>query len=139
MPGKNPAVCNSLVELIDLYPTVSSLCGLDVPDRLQGIDISRMLDDPNHQVRDTAFSVAPMRDGFLLREHDYAYIQYGEDAAGGIELFDMRTDPLQLTNLSNNPDYRPVVARLRAKMVAKLDTIRDNDLPIRGLGRNNKR
>ena len=36
-------------------------------------------------VGSVAFSVAPMRKGFLLREHKYAYIQYGEDAAGGIE------------------------------------------------------
>jgi iduronate 2-sulfatase len=76
-----------------------------------------------------------MRKGFLLREHDYAYIQYGEDATGGIELFDMRTDPQQYTNLADNPDYRHVVARLKAKMTAKLGEIRNNDLPIRGLGR----
>jgi arylsulfatase A-like enzyme len=36
VPGKAPAVCGSYTELLDLYPTVSSLCGLDVPDRLQG-------------------------------------------------------------------------------------------------------
>ena len=36
VPGKKPAVCHSLVELIDLYPTISGLCGLEVPGRLQG-------------------------------------------------------------------------------------------------------
>ena len=36
VPGKEPAVCDSFVELLDLYPTLASLCGLDVPDRLQG-------------------------------------------------------------------------------------------------------
>ena len=129
VPGKEPAVCHSLVELIDLYPTISSLCGLDVPQRLQGKNLSRMLDDPSCEVRDAAFSVAPARKGFLLREHDYAYIQYGEDAAGGIELFDMRTDAKQYTNLVDSPDHRPVVERLRAKMTAKLNEVRDNDLP----------
>jgi len=128
VPGKEPAVCHSLVELIDLYPTISSLCGLDVPRRLQGKNLSRMLDDPSCEVRDAAFSVAPARKGFLLREHDYAYIQYGEDAAGGIELFDMRTDAKQYTNLVDSPDHRPVVERLRAKMTAKLNEVRDNDL-----------
>lgn len=128
VPGKQPAVCHSLVELIDLYPTLASLCGLAVPDRLQGIDISPMLDDPSHEVRDAAFSVAPMRKGFLLRERDYAYIQYGEDAAGGKELFDMRTDPKQYTNLVDHPDYQSVVTRLRAQMAAKLAQVRDNDL-----------
>ncbi|MEX2025735.1 MAG: sulfatase-like hydrolase/transferase, partial [Pirellulaceae bacterium] len=35
VPGKKPAVCHSLVELLDLYTTIASLCGLEVPARLQ--------------------------------------------------------------------------------------------------------
>ena len=46
VPGKQPAVCRSLVELLDLYPTVARLCGLEVPERLQGKDISGLLDNP---------------------------------------------------------------------------------------------
>ena len=41
VPGKKPAVCNSFTELLDLYPTLSSLCGLEVPGHLQGKDLSR--------------------------------------------------------------------------------------------------
>src|SRR6478609_1606987 len=41
VPGKKPAVCHSLVELIDLYPTIARLCGLETQDRLQGNDFSR--------------------------------------------------------------------------------------------------
>jgi iduronate 2-sulfatase len=128
VPGKKPAVCNSLTELLDLYPTVANLCGLEIPDRIQGKDISLMLDDPVHSVRKTAFSVAPSRKGFLLREDHWAYIQYGENARGGIELFDMRTDPKQYTNLAENPDYTKVVERFRAQFAAKLKSVRDNDL-----------
>ncbi len=128
VPGKSPAVCNSLVEMLDLYPTVASLCGLEVPDRLQGKDISPLLDDPSLEVRDAAFSVAPSRKGFLLREQDWAYIQYEEDASKGIELFDMRKDPKQYTNLAENPEYALVVERFKAKMARKLEEVRTNDL-----------
>ena len=131
VPGKKPAVCNSLVELLDLYPTTAKLCGLDVPDRLQGKDISRMLDDPKHEVRDAAFSVAPMRKGFLLREHDYAYIQYGAKAESGIELFDLKTDPKQYTNLAESKEHQALVASFKAKMTAKLKQVATNDLPKR--------
>lgn len=126
VPGKEPAVCHSLVELIDLYPTLASLCGLDVPSRLQGKDLSRMLDDPSYTVRDAAFCVNGR--GFLLREDQWAYIQYGENAARGIELFDMQKDPKQYTNLAEMPEYKSVVDAFKLKLAAKLDEVRTNDL-----------
>ena len=91
-----------------------------------------MLDDPAVEVRDAAFSVAPMRKGFLLRETSYAYIQYGEDASGGIELFDMEVDPKQYTNLANNLEHQHVVKRFKAKMVTKMKEVRNNDLSRNG-------
>ena len=128
VPGKKPAVCESLAELLDLYPTVAALCGLEVPDRLQGKDLSPLLDDPKARVRDAAFSVSPMQQGFLLREDKWAYIQYGEDASKGIELFDMEKDPQQFTNLAANPEYKTVVEGFKAKMSAKMKELRTNDL-----------
>ncbi len=128
VPGKQPAVCNSLVELLDLYPTVSALCGLEVPDRLQGIDISGLLDDPTAEVRQAAFSVSGSRDGFLLREDRWAYIQYAEDASKGIELFDMHTDPQQYHNLADDPQHAALVRGFQAKLADKLRQVRDNDL-----------
>ena len=128
VPGKQPAVCDSFTELLDLYPTIASLCGLEVPARLQGSDISAMLDNPSHKVRDAAFSVAPSRKGFLLRDDKWAYIQYKEDGSGGIELFDMDQDPKQYTNLAHAPQYQAVVDRFRAKLADKLRAVRDNDL-----------
>src|SRR5437667_10675834 len=103
VPGKRPAICHLLVELLDLYPTIASLCGLEVPSRLQGKDISPMFDEPTKQVRDAAFSVAPSSQGFLLRENEWAYIQYAEDASQGIELFNMTRDPQQFINLAAEP------------------------------------
>jgi iduronate 2-sulfatase len=128
VPGKRPAVSHSLVELIDLYPTVASLCGLEVPSRLQGKDISPVFDDPAHRVRDTAFCVAPMRQGFLLRDDKWAYLQYGEDASKGVELFDTAADPQQYTNLANDPAYAGIVAEFQTRLPEKLRTVRDNDL-----------
>lgn len=128
VPGKTPAVCDSLAELLDLYPTVASLCGLEVPARLQGRDLSPVLDDPKAVVRDAAFSVSPMQKGFLLREDRWAYIQYHEDASRGIELFDMEKDPRQFTNLARNPEYKAVVEHFRARMAAKMEELRTNDL-----------
>ncbi|OAI55653.1 iduronate-2-sulfatase [Planctomyces sp. SCGC AG-212-M04] len=131
VPGKKLAVCHSLVELIDLYPTIASLAGLEVPSRLQGKNLSGLFDDPTRTVRDTAFSVAPSSKGFLLRDDAWAYIQYGEDAAGGIELFDMKADPKQYTNLAGKPEFAGVVEQFKSRLAAKLTDVRTNDLPPR--------
>lgn len=128
VPGKKPAVCRSLVELIDLYSTVASLCGLEVPARLQGKDFSRVFDDPAYTVRDTAFCVAPSSKGFLLRDDKWAYIQYSEDASQGVELFDVIQDPKQDTNLAGKSEFAPVVAAFQQKLATKLRAVRDNDL-----------
>jgi len=128
VPGKQPAVCHSLTELIDLFPTVASLCGLTVPDRIQGRNISGMLDDPATSVRDAAFSVAPARKGFLLREDRWAYIQYDEDASAGMELFDTEADPQQYTNLAIDPKHADTVTRMQQQLATKLKEVRTNDL-----------
>lgn len=128
VPGKKPAACHSLVELLDLYPTIASLCGLEVPARLQGKNISRLFDDPKHTVREAAFSVAPSSKGFLLREDKWAYLQYEEDASQGVELFDLVKDPKQYTNLAGKPEFADTVAGFKAKLAAKLRAVRDNDL-----------
>ena len=126
VPGKKPAVCDSLVELLDLYPTTAKLCGLEVPERLQGKDISATLDEPKHEVHQAAFSANGK--GFLLREDKWAYIQYGEKAERGMELFDMESDPLQYTNLADDLKHQETVDRFRKQFAEKMRAVRDNDL-----------
>jgi iduronate 2-sulfatase len=128
VPGRKPNVCHSLVELLDLFPTTARLCGLEVPARLQGSDISPMFDDPQHSVRNMAFSVAPSSKGFLLRNDEWAYIQYAEDASRGVELYDVVKDPKQYTNLAVQTEYSHVVESFKETLAAKLSTIRNNDL-----------
>jgi iduronate 2-sulfatase len=128
VPGKRAAVSDSFVELLDLFPTTAKLCGLEVPARLQGRDISPILDDPKRQVRDAAFSVAGSSKGLMLRDDRWVFIQYGEDAKGGIELFDMQKDPKQYTNLANSPEHASIVAEWKTKLAEKLKAVRTNDL-----------
>ena len=129
MPGKKPAVCHSLVELLDLYPTLSNLCGLEVPKHLQGKDISKMMTDPAKEVRSAAFSVNGK--GFLLREQDWAYIAYGKNGQGDEELFDMKQDPKQFTTLAKDPKHAQIIARFQKQMATKLREVRTNDLDLK--------
>ena len=130
VPGKKPAVCNSFAELLDLYPTISELAGLETSEHIQGKSLTGTLDDPNVKVRDMAFSVSQGGKTFLIRTDDYAYIQYDEDAGAGMELFDMKKDPKQYTNLAHKSEYQEVVKEYQDKLKSKLQEIRTNDLEI---------
>ena len=91
------------------------------------------LDNPSATVRDAAFSVSSHAGvtSFLLRTNKWAYIQYGEDAKSGIELFNMEYDSKQYNNLANNPKFQDIVQKFQAKLKDKLKEIRDNDLGIK--------
>ncbi|MCF6223402.1 MAG: sulfatase [Flavobacteriaceae bacterium] len=130
VPGKKPAVCNSFVELLDLYPTISALAGLKTSGDLQGENINKTLDDPNHKVREMAFSVSQGGKSFLLRSDRWAFIQYDEDAQSGMELYDMQKDPKQFHNLAHKLEYASVVSMFQEKLKNKLLEIRKNDLGI---------
>ncbi len=121
VPGKQPAVCHSFAELIDLYPTASSLCGLSIPHNIQGKDISPMLDDPAVTVRDAILCSGK---GRLYREHRWALLGYGKTG----ELYDVENDPKQYTNLFSKPEYAEIVADLKQKLKAKLSQVEKNDL-----------
>jgi arylsulfatase A-like enzyme len=130
VPGKNPAVCNSIVELIDLYPSVAELAGLNYSEYLQGKSIVKTLDNPKYEVRDMAFSVSQGGRTFLLRTDKWAYIQYDEDAKSGMELFDMENDPEQYSNLAYKVEYSKIVEEFQQRLKVKLKEVRTNDLGI---------
>lgn len=130
MPGKKPAVCDSFVELIDLYPTISELANLQYPSSIQGKSISKTLDNPEYKVRDTAFSMSLYGGGYLLRTKKWAYTQYGEDGKNGYELFDMEKDPKQFKNLAYLPEHKETVTQFQKELKDKLKEVRENDLDI---------
>ena len=70
VPGKKPAVCHSFTELLDLYPTITELAGLEIPRHIQGKSLVKTLHDPKLKVRDMAFSVSQGGKSFLLRDED---------------------------------------------------------------------
>ena len=130
VPGKKPAVCNSFVELLDLYPTIAELAGIETSKHLQGKSLAKTIENPNHEVRKMAFSVSQGGKTFLLRTEKWAYIQYDEDAKSGIELFDMENDPKQFTNLADKAAYANTVSFFQKELRKKLIKVRTNDLGI---------
>jgi choline-sulfatase len=130
VPGKEAATCHSFAELLDLYPTLTELAGIQRSENIQGKSLINLLDNPEQKVRDMAFSVSLRGKAFLCRTEKWAYIQYGENAEDGIELFDMENDPKQYTNLAYKNEYANVVDDFELKLKDKLAEIRANDINI---------
>ena len=122
------AVSSSFTELLDLYPTLAELAGLEYSEHLQGISLVETLKNPELSVRDMAFSVSQRGRTFTIRTNEYAYIQYDEDAGSGMELFDMVKDPKQFTNLALDPNYQDVVLDYQKRLKNKIQEVRTNDL-----------
>jgi len=119
-PGKKPGKSFAICELMDLYPTLTELAGLPTPDAVQGSSLVPVLDNPNAVVKTGALSGGGKN--VALRTPDWAYMRYGKNGSAGEELYDMKADPQQFTNLARakakNPDK--AVQRQLEKMRANL-------------------
>lgn len=103
------------VNLLDLYPTLSSLAGIDINEKNDGIDISPLLENPEMEWDHP--SLTQMGAGRnSLRSEQYRYIRY---ANGEEELYDHKIDSLEWKNISNLIEYQEV----KSKMSNRLDEI----------------
>tara|TARA_B100000963_G_scaffold346817_1_gene352456 strand:- start:41 stop:781 length:741 start_codon:yes stop_codon:yes gene_type:complete len=93
LPGLKPGRTSSLVELVDLFPTLSAAAGLETPEGLHGTSLFPILRDPNAQVKQSALSIHGS--GTSMRTANWTYTRYKD---GSEELYDMTNDPEQFTN-----------------------------------------
>ena len=94
----------SLVETVDLYPTLAELCGLDAPDDVAGTSLLPMVRDPNHPGKSCAYSFHPRGKlmGRTLRTDRYRIVHWTEKQGetAQVELYDHQTDPDENENIA---------------------------------------
>ncbi|MHC4993920.1 MAG: sulfatase [Planctomycetota bacterium] len=115
-PSDNPT------EMLDIYPTLAELCGLETPDYLDGVSLVPVLKDAKVRVSEAAMSQMSRSKnrgktktrnfmGYSIRTDRYRYTEWG-DGLEGVELYDHQIDPGEITNLANDPAHEQTVARL---------------------------
>jgi iduronate 2-sulfatase len=123
-PGtaKAGGVAKSPVELIDLYPTLTELCGVAAPDNLQGQSLVPMLKDPSVTGRGWAITQVTRGGGrngrffgYTFRTPRWRYTEWDEGAEGR-ELYDHDADPRELTNLAEKSEHAQTVAELSKQL-----------------------
>jgi len=115
-PGFSPGQSVAFAELADIYPTVAELVGITVPDSVQGRSLVPVLRNPAASIRTEALTVGNNQD-FAIRGDQWAYMLYKN---GAEELYNMRDDPKQFTNLAMDPSYANVLVEQRKRLESRL-------------------
>ncbi len=114
-PGmKGSQTTQSLVEFIDLYPTVVDFCGLKSPQELAGKSLRPVLEKPTASIKDSAFTLVTRGKklyGQSVRTNDWRFTRWSD---GKTELYHHKTDPEELHNVAD--DHAEVITELRAKL-----------------------
>lgn len=114
-PGRKSGRASTFAELVDIYPTVCDLLGLPIPKDIAGRSLVPALNDPTAVVREIAYSGGGGQRA--LRNKRWAYMNYGKN--GGEELYDMRNDPGQFTNLAKDAGFAEVLQDFRKRLAER--------------------
>ncbi|MCG8601924.1 MAG: sulfatase [Verrucomicrobiales bacterium] len=114
-------VVKSPVEMVDIYPTLAELSGLEAPEFLSGVSLAGSMDDSSVAPRDSALS--QYMQGYSIRTDRFRYTEWGEKGAEGKELYDWQNDPAELKNLahSGGEDFAGVMSELSEKLHERVE------------------
>ncbi|TKJ36319.1 MAG: iduronate sulfatase [Planctomycetes bacterium B3_Pla] len=113
----------ALTEYVDIYPTLSEACGLELPAHLEGCSMMPLLDDPDRSWKKAAFSQYPRGKvmGYSMRTKRFRYTEWQDTRTNKVmarELYDHAKDPQENVNAAAEPQYKQDVQRL-ARMLAQ--------------------
>ena len=136
---------HAITELVDLFPTLCELTGINIPNYMQGYSLVPLITNPKQEWKSAAFSQFHRRPkvsadgkrymGYSLNTKDYHYIEWytwnhetgtkGELKA--VELYDRRLDPFEQINIADKIG----MAEIKKELAHKLSNGWREALPIR--------
>lgn len=118
---------NAAVNLLDIYPTLTELCGLPTNPANEGASLKPLLENAETEWNEPTLTTHG-RKNHALRDQRWRYIRYSD---GTEELYDHDNDPLEHTNLAATPDQMTDDQKLALKTLsAALPT---SDVPEHGV------
>ena len=130
---KDGGSTSALVEFVDLAPTILDLCGIERPDRLQGRSLLPLLEGKSERHRDHVVIEYGHNDEACIRTEkwklvyergvdtrDDGYDPGGDPPGPKLRLFDLESDPEEMTSVAERPENRAVVSDLTDKLVKHL-------------------
>jgi uncharacterized sulfatase len=115
-PGmKGGQTSRSLVEFVDLYPTMADFCGLKLPHEVAGVSLRSVLESPEVKVKEAAFTLVtrgPRLYGQSIRTVRWRLTKWSDDQ---VQLYDHDLDPEELQDVASK---HPDIVRTLAKQLA---------------------
>ncbi len=108
---------DALTELVDIYPTLCELSGLEQPKHLEGTSMAPLLSNPRQPWKKAAFSQYPSGGvmGYTMRTDRYRYTEWRNLKSGEVkaqELYDHQEDPQENANVAGKTENRALVSNL---------------------------
>jgi iduronate 2-sulfatase len=108
----------ALSEFVDVYPTLSELCGLPIPAHCEGSSMAPLLRDPARRWKQGAYSQYPRgaeRMGYSVRSEGHRYTEWIDRETGEVmdrELYSHADGSVAARNLAPDAAHADTVAAL---------------------------
>ncbi len=117
------ASTSALAELVDVYPTLCELAGLDIPKHVEGTSLAPVMRQPNRPWKTAAFSQFPFGKEILgraIRTDRYRYVEWSKTTVEtiAVELYDHQTDPGETVNAAGHKEMAEITAGLHEDLQA---------------------
>ncbi|MCA9055178.1 MAG: sulfatase, partial [Planctomycetaceae bacterium] len=99
-------VCERPVDHMSVYPTLCDLCGVNIPEHVEGPSLRPLLADPTTAWERPALTTFHLNN-HSFRSEQWRYIRYAD---GSEELYNHDNDPYEWTNVASDPNYAAVKA-----------------------------
>lgn len=115
-PSCNPSrtailtACTKNVSLVDIFPTLTELCGLPPKEGVSGNSLMPLLRNPADTTWDYPVVTMLGNNHFSIRKDEWHYIIYDGSEA---ELYNLKDDPEEWSNLIGMPGYLDIIKELR--------------------------
>lgn len=119
VPGSSGAQTNSPVELVDIFPTLSELSGLE-DVTVNGRSLKPIIDNQTSTIREGALTVFKNKGayGYSFRTKTHRYTEWINKNLKTVakELYDYTSDPWETTNLADQPHVAQVQRMLASQL-----------------------
>lgn len=115
-PGISQGRCHRPAELLDIFPTLLELAQMPARPDLEGHSLVPQLKDSNAP-REWPAITTHNQGNHTIRTEDWRYIRYAD---GTEELYDLKADPNEWTNLASKPEHAAQKKEL-ARWLPKID------------------